>query len=217
MVREGPCGDAQSLRVGPDAPASDAVLLRARMSLRKTIEVVVRLAEKGTIQQYAIAGAVAALNYIQPTLTDDLDILVSIAHFDEHPSGLLLLSPIERALAEMGYTERTDVGYRIEDWPVQFLPAASELDDEALAQAIDINVELSSDSPLMARCLRAEHVVAIAIKLGRLKDLARVQTFLEEQAVNLVALKDVLQRHNLISNWLSFCAKAGIEDPLQRA
>jgi hypothetical protein len=45
------------------------------MSLRKTIEIVVRLAEQGTIQRYAIAGAVAALNYIEPTLTEDLDIL----------------------------------------------------------------------------------------------------------------------------------------------
>lgn len=70
------------------------------MSLRKTIEVVTRLAEKGALQQYAIAGAVAALNYIQPTLTEDLDILVSISHFEKRQSGLILLAPIERARAE---------------------------------------------------------------------------------------------------------------------
>lgn len=58
------------------------------MSLRQTIEVVTKLAEQGAIKQYAIAGAVAALNYIQPTLTEDLDILVSIADFAEHKSGL---------------------------------------------------------------------------------------------------------------------------------
>jgi hypothetical protein len=34
-------------------------------------------------------------------------------------------------------------------------------------------------------------------------------------SVSLVALKDVLQRHHLMVNWLSFCAKAGIENPLQ--
>ena len=45
------------------------------MSMRKTIEVVTKLAEKGAIQRYAIAGAVAALNYIQPTLTEDLDLM----------------------------------------------------------------------------------------------------------------------------------------------
>ena len=186
------------------------------MSLRNTIEVVTRLAESGAIQRYAIAGAVAALNYIQPTLTEDLDVLVSVAHFEKRQSGLILLEPIEDALAKMGYTERSDVGYMIEDWPVQFLPVASELDEEALDKAIeiDIDIDATGNPPLKARCLRAEHVVAIAVKLGRLKDLARVQAFLEQDAVDLAALNDVLKRHKLMGDWRSFCAKAAIENPL---
>ena len=160
------------------------------------------------------AGAVAALNYIQPTLTEDLDVLVSIAHFERRQSGLILLKPIEEALARMGYTERTDVGYMVEDWPVQFLPVASGLDEEALERAIEIEIDATGNPPLKARCLRAEHVVAIAVKLGRLKDLARVQAFLEQDAIDLVALKDVLKRHELMGDWRSFCAKAEIENPL---
>lgn len=89
------------------------------MSLRKTIEVVITLAQQGVIQNYAIAGAVAALNYIEPSLTEDLDILISISHFEKHQSGLILLTPIEKALADLGYTERTDVGFVIDQWPVQ--------------------------------------------------------------------------------------------------
>ena len=73
------------------------------MALRKTIEVVTKLYERGAIQRYAIAGAVAALNYIEPALTQDLDILVSIADFENRKSGLILLTPIENALASMGY------------------------------------------------------------------------------------------------------------------
>jgi hypothetical protein len=163
----------------------------------------------------AIAGAVAALNYIQPTLTEDLDILVSVAHFEKRQSGLILLTPIEKGLAELGYTERTDLGYMIEGWPVQFLPVASELDEEALDSAIEININLTGDPPLRARCLRAEHLVAVALKVGRLKDLARVQAFLEQGAVDMIALRDVLKGHNLMGAWLSFCVKAGIENPLQ--
>jgi hypothetical protein len=68
------------------------------MSIRKTIEVVTKLAERAAIKSYAIAGAVAALNYIEPTSTEDLDILVSIADFEHRQSGLILLTPIERAL-----------------------------------------------------------------------------------------------------------------------
>ena len=185
------------------------------MSLRKTIEVITKLAQQGTIERYAIAGAVAALNYIEPTLTDDLDVLVSVAHFEKRQFGLILLAPIEKALADMGYTERTDVGYMIDGWPVQFLPVASELDEEALERAIDVDIDLTGEQPLKARCLRAEHVVAMAVKLGQLKDLARVQAFLEQEAVDLDALRDVLQRHNLMSSWMGFCAKAGIENPLQ--
>jgi hypothetical protein len=185
------------------------------MSLRKTIEIVVRLAEQGTIQGYAIAGAVAALNYIEPTLTEDLDILVSVAHLENRPSGLILLTPIERALADMGYSTRTDLGILIDGWPVQFLPVASELDEEALDRAIEVEVETSGHPSVRARCLRAEHVVATAVKVGRLKDLARVQAFLDQDAVDLSALRDVLKRHGLMQKWLSFCAKAEIENPLE--
>jgi hypothetical protein len=179
----------------------------ASMSLEKTIEVVTKLAAGGAIKQYAIAGAVAALNYIQPTLTEDLDILVSVGDFRHH-KGRILLAPIESALAEMGYTERSDVGIKIEGWPVQFLPAASALDEDGLAEAIDVDYR-GNDSPFKARVLRAEHLVATAVKIGRLKDLARVDAFLEEGAVDLTALKAILDRFDLMAAWDAYCAKAG--------
>ncbi len=185
------------------------------MSLSKTIEVVARLAEQGTVERYAIADAVAALNYIEPTLTEDLDVLVSIAHFEQRQSGLILLDPIENALAELGYAERSGVGIMIEGWPVQFLPVASELDKEALDRAEELDIGLTVTPPVKARCLRAEHIVATAVKVGRLKDLARVQAFLQQGAVDLVALKGVLERHHLMNAWLSFCEKADIENPLE--
>ncbi len=184
------------------------------MSLRKSIEVVRKLAKQGVIQRYAIADAIAALNYIQPTLTEDLDILISMAGFEKRNSGLLLLTPIEKALADMGYTQRSDVGFIIEGWPVQFLPVASPLDEEALAQAIELDIGLPGELPLKARCLRAEHIVATAVKIGRLKDLARVEAFLIQDAVDLTALKGVLDRHDLMEAWQNFCLKAGKKNPL---
>jgi hypothetical protein len=185
------------------------------MSLRQTIEVVTRLAERGVIRRYAITGAIAALNYIQPTLTEDLDILISTADFEAHRSGLILLTPIEKALAEMGYSERTAVGYMIAGWPVRFLPAASALDQEALEQAIELDVGAAGETPFKARCLRAEHIVATALKVGRLKDLARIEAFLEQRAVDPAALRDVLARHGLMEAWRAACLKAGIRNPLE--
>jgi hypothetical protein len=184
------------------------------MTMRKTIEVVARLAEKGVIGNYAIAGAVAALYYIDPALTEDLDVLISVDGFEKRASGLLLLGPLEKALAEMGYTERTSLGYRVEGWPVQFLPAASPLDEEALEQAVQVNVAAPGETPFMARTLSAEHVVAVALSVGRNKDVMRIQAFLEEGAVDLNRLKSLLERHNLLSKWKAFCLRSAIPDPL---
>lgn len=184
------------------------------MSLRRTIEVISKLAERGVIKRYAIAGAVAALNYIEPTLTDDLDVLISIGDFTKRQSGLILLEPIEKALAEMGYVNRSDVGIVVAGWPVQFLPVASALDEEALDKAIEVEFRPHGEPPIKARCLRAEHVVAIAVKIGRPKDWARVQEFLEQRAVNLASLKRVLERHGLMDDWKRFCRRSGIRNPL---
>lgn len=183
------------------------------MTLRKTLEVIAELAESGVIRNYAVAGAIAALNYIQPTMTEDLDILVSVDAFEKRASGLLLLGPLEKALADLGYTQRDSVGYRVGDWPVQFLPVASELDEEALKQAAEVDIREGS-SDFKVRVLRAEHLVAIAVRVGRLKDLARIDAFLEQDAVDLEALKSVLQRHKLMDAWKDFCLKASRKNPL---
>jgi hypothetical protein len=181
------------------------------MTMRAAIEVVAKLAQDGVIKDYAITGAVAALFYTQPALTEDLDILVSVADFEQRGSGLILLTPIESALAAMGYPNRTDVGILVEGWPVQFLPVASPLDAESLKLAAEVDV---GSPPFKARVLRAEHIVAKAVSLGRLKDLARVEMFLEQGVVNLDALRQVLVRFALVDAWKSFCAKAGKTDPL---
>lgn len=55
----------------------------------------------------------------------------------------------------MGYAERTDVGIRVEGWPVQFLPVASALDEAALAEAIELDI--GGEPPLTIRVLSPEH------------------------------------------------------------
>ena len=134
------------------------------MSMRRTIAVIAELKEKGVIRDYAIAGAVAAVNYIEPFLTQDLDVLISVGNLKQRKSGLVPLTPIDDALAKMGYRERRDAGVMIEGWPVQFLPVASPLDEEALDEAVEVELAAAGEEPLKARCLRAEHVVATAVK-----------------------------------------------------
>jgi hypothetical protein len=185
------------------------------VSLRKSIAVIAKLKEQGVLEEYAISGAVAALNYIEPFLTADLDILISVGDLESRKSGLVLLKPIEEALAKMGYRERSDVGIMIERWPVQFLPVASPLDEEALNRAVAIDVAAPGEAPFKARCLSAEHLIATAVKVGRPKDWARVSEFLEQKSLDLEMLRDVLDRHGLLAAWASFCARAAIKNPLR--
>lgn len=174
------------------------------MAMRKTLEILNEMVSTGVIERYAIGGAVAAYNYIEPGLTEDLDILVS---FETIPgsakSGLTVLAPILSFLAQRGYTEFRDVGVVVEGWPVQFIPVANDLDAESLDQALDIDFAADpSERGVPTRVLRAEHIIATALKLGRPKDHMRMAAFVESQAYDSDALDDVLTRHGLKEKWI---------------
>jgi hypothetical protein len=79
--------------------------------MAETFDVLNDLVTQNVIQTYAIAGAVAAYNYIEPTVTDDFDILVS---FDTTRFGLVSLGPILTALRAMGYTQFRNEGIVVE-------------------------------------------------------------------------------------------------------
>ena len=183
--------------------------------MKTTFQVINRLVADGVIQRYAIGGAVAALNYIEPTLTDDLDVLISMGEPANRPgSGLVTLEPVFAYLRKSGYTEFRNEEIVIEGWPVQFLPVANDLDAEGLARAVEIEIEVGNGAPpIKVRTLRAEHVVATALMVGRPKDRIRISQFLAEDAVNLALLRGVLDRHDLRQTWSTFCAQAGVPDP----
>jgi hypothetical protein len=185
------------------------------MGMKQTLEVINRMEADGIIGRYAIAGAVAAYNYVEPSVTDDLDILVSLeAIAGQSQSGLMTLSPIFSYLGGKGYSEFRKEGLVIEGWPVQFLPVAAGLDAEALARAEEIEIEINpAEGSVRTRVLRPEHVVATALRIDRPRDRIRIVQFLEEHAVDLIALCDVIDRHGLSGAWRAFCWRAGISDP----
>ncbi len=182
------------------------------MGIKQTLDIINAMEADGIIGRYAIAGAVAAYNYIEPTVTDDLDILVSFN--TQSNMDLISLSTVFSYLKPKGYGEFRKEGLLIEGWPVQFLPVATDLDADALAQAEDIVLKLDDhEQRVTTRVLRPEHVVAIALKVGRPKDLIRITQFLEENAVDLDALCSILDRHSLEKAWQVFCQRTGITDP----
>jgi hypothetical protein len=185
------------------------------VGMKQTLDVINRMEADGVIGRYAIAEAVAAYNYIEPAVTSDLDILVS---FEEpvkpQRAGLISLEPIYSYLKGKGYDQHRKEGIVIEGWPVQFLPVATRLDIEALAQGEDIEVEVSkAEGVAKTRILRPEHIVAYALRVGRPQDFIRIAQFLQEVAVDLAALCPLLDRHGLSDAWQSFCRRTGIADP----
>jgi len=164
--------------------------------MKATLQVINQMQEDGVIGHYAISGAVGATFYLEPAATLDIDILVSL----QKPSGrsLLTLSPIYDYLTARGC--RVEGAYIvIGGWPVQFLPPGDALDEEALAQAVETDVDGTK-----TRVVTAEHLVAIALRTGRRKDKLRIGQFIESGALDAKRLQEVLQRHGLLAKWERF-------------
>src|SRR5579871_6632908 len=114
------------------------------LGMKQTIDVINRMEADGIIGRYAIAGAVAAYNYVEPTITDDLDILVAFERSGGRAQpGLITLGPILAYLKDKGYSEFQREALLIEGWAVQFIPVASDLDAEALEKAREIDIQIS--------------------------------------------------------------------------
>lgn len=165
--------------------------------MKETFAVLNQMVADGAIEDYAVAGAIGAMFYVESFSTQDIDVFV--------------LTPEDRIIIELpgldylrarGYTEFRNEGIVIEGWPVQFMPATTNLEREAC-----LNAEISNFEEVPVRVVLAEHLVAIMLKVGRLKDIARIQMFLSQDAVNNDKLEDVIQRHGLTDKWAEYKKK----------
>jgi hypothetical protein len=109
-----------------------------------------------------------------------------------------LISPIYDYLTERGHKAEKEY-IIIGGWPVQFLPPGSALEEEALSQAIETDVE-----GVRTRVMTAEHLTAIALQTGRARDAARVLQFIESGTLDTDRLDVILKRHGLIEKWEQF-------------
>jgi hypothetical protein len=163
--------------------------------VEKTLRILNRMVKDGVIEQYAIGGAVAAIFYIEPVNTNDLDIFFAVENPD---SDFAMLAPIYDYLSGLGYKAQGEA-IDIEGWPVQFLPVFNPLLEEAVKEAREIKFKRTK-----TRVLQAEHLTAIMLQTGRLKDYARIMQFVEHQAIDHVRLTDILTRHSLLRKWKTF-------------
>jgi len=160
--------------------------------MEKTLRVLNRMVKDDVIEQYAIGGAVAAIFYIEPINTNDLDIFFPVK---DPGAGLDILAPLYEYLSDLGYKGQGD-SIDIEGWPVQFLPIFNPLLEEAVEQAREVTFHRTK-----TRVMQAEHLVAIMLQTGRLKDHARIAQFIEHNAVDQERLDSILIRHGLVKKW----------------
>jgi hypothetical protein len=164
--------------------------------MKATLEVINRMQADGIIGKYAIGGAVGATFYLEPAATLDIDVFVSL--HKAAGSSLLTVQPIYDYLRAHGHKSEKEY-IIIEDWPVQFLPPADGLDEEALAQAVETELD-----GVRTWVMTAEHLVAIALRTGRSKDFARILQFIESGVIRAEKLDQILKHHGLLAKWEQF-------------
>jgi len=157
--------------------------------MKKTFQVLNEMVRDGVIENYAIAGAIGATFYVEPFATQDIDALVMMP---ETKGGLITEIPGWEYLQKRGYTEIRDESIVVAGWPLQFIPVSDALEKEAY-----LNADVFSVEETTVRVVLAEHLVAIMLKLGRAKDVARIEMFLSQDAVDRETLLDIIKRHGL--------------------
>ena len=166
------------------------------MSIRDVILLLNQMEADHVVDRYAIGGAVGATFYLEPVATLDVDVFVA---FHPEPGQLLVTPrPILDYLGARGCAMEGEYVV-VAGWPVQFLPPPSALVEEALAEAVQADVD-----GVPARVFRAEHLAAIALQTGRAKDKARLLQFLEEGALDDARFREIIRRHELVETWTKF-------------
>ena len=166
------------------------------MNLTEVIRTINQMEAAGVIERYGIGGAVGATFYLEPVSTLDVDIFVS---FKPDPGRALLSpKPIFDYLTARGCPLQGEYVV-VAGWPVQFLPPTGPLADEALQQAVTMDVD---GTP--ARVFTAGHLAALALQTGRAKDKARLLQFVEAGALDLERFQAILSRHGLVDAWRRF-------------
>jgi hypothetical protein len=161
---------------------------------KKTFAVLNQMVADGVVENYAIAGAVGAIFYVEAFSTKDLDVIVPMTE-----DRIVIELPEFEYLKARGYKNFENEGIVVEGWPVQFLPATTPLEREAYLKAQVIDVDGVS-----VRVARPEHLVAIMVNVGRPRDIARIAMFVSQDAVEMAALEDVLSRHGLSEKWVEY-------------
>ena len=171
--------------------------------MERTITVLNQMKADGVILNYALGGAVAALFYMEPIETHDLDVFISLPPKENAP--LLSLRDVYEYLSGKGYVPgKEDI--LVEGVPVQFLVASTPLVAEAMTAASETQYG-AQKVPIMT----PEYLAAIMVQLNRPKDRVRLGLFLDQVSLDMQHLGNILKTHGLQDQWKRILREIGHE------
>jgi len=172
------------------------------------LEVFAELAEAqsaGVLERYAIGGAVGATFYLEPVSTQDVDVFAAVR---PEPDALLL--SLEGAYAffrARGATVRNE-HLEIGGWLVQLLVPPTPLVEDALEHPVLHEVE-----GRVVPVFSLEHLAAIALQTGRLKDKLRLAESVRAPQFDHERFKALLDRFDLRRKWVEVQQSLAEEGP----
>ncbi len=161
--------------------------------MEKTLKLIRELKEKKVLKDCSIGGGIAALYYIEPLLTYDLDIF-----FIPLEDSIDVLAPIYRYLKEKGFKAKKE-HVLIEGVPVQFIPAYNDLIREAVQYSAEVKY-----GRIKTKVLGLEYLIAVMLQTYRSKDRERLVKVFEEAKIDLKLLKKILKKYELYDKYVRF-------------
>ena len=168
------------------------------MGMKDAIKVLNALVARDLIKEYAIGGGTAALAYLEPVVTFDVDVFVVFSD----PNRIDVLTPIYSIL-KSDFSATLDPAHpetiTVCGVAFQFLEAKDGLLAEACKFAKTFDYE-----GVPARIFSAEYLIAICLSVGRYKDRMRVGMFFSAKAYDATKLNRILTKYGLLEVWKSW-------------
>lgn len=167
--------------------------------MKKALEILNELKQEKIIKDYAIGGAIAALKWVEPFFTQDLDVFVLLQE-ETSQKGIIDLSPIYEYLKNKGYIwEKQWVV--IEGVPVDIFPA-DELEKKAIEEALETEYE-----GVKTKIITPEYLIALFLRTNRDKDIRKMQMLLEQTKIDMEKLRRILVQFGLDGKFNDFKRK----------
>lgn len=174
--------------------------MEAGINIKPVIEFLKGLEQEKIIEGYALAGGIALLFYIEPISTYDMDFFILYSKIN--PSGFVDLGPLYEAAEKKGYQAKEE-HILIGKIPIQLLPTPSDLETEAVKEAIEHDYEGDK-----IKVVSLEHLMAIMLKVNRSKNKERILKILDEKIeFDSNKLDRILAKYDLKHKWSKIIGK----------